>query len=53
MGDAWLVGIEKRAPHGYRCLWVVSPHGSLARLKAYYALFLLHRILKDRHNRAR
>ena len=33
-----MVGVGKRAPHGFRCLWLVSPHGSLNRLKAY-ALF--------------
>ena len=38
VGDAWLVGAEKGATHGLRCLRLVSPHGSLARLKAY-ALF--------------
>ena len=32
--DAWLVGVGKRAPHGLRCLWLVSPHGSLDRLKS-------------------
>ena len=31
-GDAWLVGVGKRAPHEFRCLWLVSPHGSLDRL---------------------
>ena len=35
MGGAWLFGVGKRAPHGLRCLWLVSSHGSLARLKAY------------------
>ena len=35
---AWFVGVEKRAHHGFRCLWLVSPHGSLDKLKAY-ALF--------------
>ena len=34
VGDAWLVGVGKRAPHGLRCLWLVSPHCSLDRLKA-------------------
>ena len=34
-----LVGAGKRAPHGFRCLWLVSPHGSLDRLKCFYALF--------------
>ena len=41
VGDAWLIGVGKRAPHEFRCLWLVSPHGSLDRLKAY-ALFPLH-----------
>ena len=35
VGDAWLAGVGKRAPHGFRCLWLVSPHGSLDRLMAY------------------
>ena len=39
VGDAWLVGVGKGAPHGFRCLWLVSPHDSLAKLKAYF-LFL-------------
>ena len=39
VGDAWLVGVGKRAPHGFRCLWLVSPHGSLDRLKNFHALF--------------
>ena len=35
VGDAWLVGVGKRAPHGLRCICFVSPHhGSLDRLKA-------------------
>ena len=41
VGDAWLVSVGKRAPHGFWCLWLVSPHGSLDRLKAY-TLFPLH-----------
>ena len=32
VGDAWLVGVGKRAPHGFRCPCLVSPHGSLDRL---------------------
>ena len=35
VGDAGVVGIGKRAPHGFRCPCLVSPHGSLDRLKAY------------------
>ena len=27
MGDAWLVGVGKRAPHGFWCPCLVSPHG--------------------------
>ena len=39
VGDPWLVGVGKRATHGFRCLWLVSPHHvSLSRLEAY-ALF--------------
>ena len=34
-GDAWLVCVGKRAPRAFRCLWLVSLHGSLVRLKAY------------------
>ena len=41
VGDAWLVGVGKRAPHGFRCPCLVSPHGSLDRLEAY-TLFPLH-----------
>ena len=41
LGDAWLVGVGKRAPHGFPCPFWVSPHGSLDRLKAY-TLFPLH-----------
>ena len=41
VGDAWFVGVGKRAPYEFRCLWLVSPHGSLERLKAY-TLFPLH-----------
>ena len=33
VGDAWLVGVGKRAPHGFQCPCLVSPHGSLDRLK--------------------
>ena len=39
VGDAWLVGVGKRAPHGVRCPCLVSPHGSLDRLKSLVALF--------------
>ena len=38
-GYAWLVGVGKRAPHGFRCLRLASPHGSLAKLKLSSALF--------------
>ena len=38
VGDAWLVGVGKRAPHRFQCLWLVSPHGSLDRLKSLYIL---------------
>ena len=49
--DASLGGVEKRAPHGFRCLWLVSPHGALNRLKDYDN-FSLQSIPKDRHIRA-
>ena len=32
VGDAWLVGVGKRAPHGFRCPCLVSPHFSLDSL---------------------
>ena len=35
--DAWLVGVGKRAPHGFRCPYYLSV-GSLARRKAYTLL---------------
>ena len=38
VGNAWLVGVGKRAPHGFRCPCVVSPHGSLDRLKSLYII---------------
>ena len=38
VGDAWLVGVGKRAPHGFRCPCLVSPHGSLDRLKSLYII---------------
>ena len=35
MGDAWWVGVGKRAPpHGFQRPCLVSPHGSLDRLKS-------------------
>ena len=39
VGDAWLVGVGKRAPHGFRCPSLVSPHGSLDVLNSLFALF--------------
>ena len=39
VGDAWLIGVGKRAPHGFRCLWLVSPHGSRDKLKAFMHYF--------------
>ena len=54
VGDAWLVGVGKRAPHGLRCLYSALHGLSLARLKAYYICIIsLHGMLKDRRNRAR
>ena len=53
VGYAWLVGVGKRAPHGFQCPCLVSPHGSLDRLNSLFAFFSLQRILKDRHNRPR
>ena len=38
VGNAWLVGVGKRAPHGFRCPCLVSPHGSLDRLKSLYII---------------
>ena len=38
VGDAWLVGVGKRAPHGFRCPCLVSPRGSLDRLKCLYII---------------
>ena len=38
VGDAWLVGVGKRAPHGFRCPCLASPHGSLDRLKSLYII---------------
>ena len=34
VGDAWLVGVGTRAPHGFQCPCLVSPHGWLDRLKS-------------------
>ena len=65
VGDAWLVGVGKRAPHGLRCPCLVSPHGSLDRLFGWSLLMArwlgsklicnisLNRMLKDRRDRAR
>ena len=33
-----LVGVGKRAPHGFQCPCLVSPHGSLDRLKSLYII---------------
>ena len=38
VGDAWVVGVGKRAPHGFRCPCLVSPYGSLDRLKSIYII---------------
>ena len=38
VGDAWLVGVGKRAPHGFRCPCLVSPHGSLDRLNSLHII---------------
>ena len=38
-GDAWLVGVGKRASHGLRCLYYFYAD-SLVRLKAYYIIAL-------------
>ena len=38
VGDAWLVGVGKRAPHGFRRPCLVSPHGSLDTLKSLYGV---------------
>ena len=34
VGDAWLVGVGKRAPHGFQCPCLVSPHGSPDRFRS-------------------
>ena len=46
VGDAWLVGVGKRAPHGFRCPCLVSPHGSLDRLKSLIHYFLYIKLQK-------
>ena len=33
-----MVGVGKRAPHGFRCPCLVSPHDSLDRLKSLYII---------------
>ena len=38
VGDAWLVGVGKRASLGFRCPCLVSPRGSLDRLKSLYII---------------
>ena len=38
VGGAWLVGVGKRAPHGFRSPCLVSPHGSLDRLESIYII---------------
>ena len=38
VGGAWLVDVGKRAPHGFRCPCLVSPQGSLDRLKNSYII---------------
>ena len=38
VGDAWLVGVGKRAPHGLRCPCLASPHGSLDRFASLYII---------------
>ena len=46
VGDAWLVGVGKRAPHEFRCPCLVSPHGSLDRLNRLLHYFLYIKLLK-------
>ena len=46
VGDAWLVGVGKRAPHGFRCPCLVSPRGSLDSLNSLFALFPYRRNYK-------
>ena len=55
VGDAWLVGVGKRAPHGLRCLWwsLVMAGCGYYRLIPYHSLFPSIRMLKHRHNRAK
>ena len=38
VGDAWLVGVGKRAPHAFRWPGLVSPHGSLGTLEGLYII---------------
>ena len=40
VGDAWLIGVGKRAPHGFRCPCLFSPLGSLDRLRSLYIIYL-------------
>ena len=42
VGDAWLVGVGKHAPHGFRCLYQLSI-GTLARLNARTLVLYIER----------
>ena len=53
VGDAWLVGVGNLALHGFRCLWLISPHGSLHRLKIYALLVPVYLTLKLRQSKTR
>ena len=39
VGNAWLVSVGKRAPHGFRFPCFVSPHASLDRLTSLFTSF--------------
>ena len=49
----WLVGVGKRAPHGFRCLLLVFPRGSLDRLKRVCITYSLYIELEKRESKTR
>ena len=55
VGDAWSVGVGKRAPHGIRVSLLALHRLAGYRLKAYtfYPGSFLNRTLKERQNKAR
>ena len=46
-------GVGKRARHGFRCFWLVSPLGSLDKDSKLLYNISLHRVLENRHNWAK